>query len=322
MNKDNQNFFNEFVEKSPNESIILSKDEVIVYVGDNKVDGVANVTLNFIPNMDFIIEIKLSGDKSQNSKYFEKENNCKIQFVSINKSVEVIFQKKYVDSDNSLILQVRPHKEPLVINCNKKIYKLDFLIFNFLNFKANSFIIKDINSSTACSRLNINAEEFNIIIESHKNTYKDIEALKNEGGFAITHLGRIEYQDQKTISNTKANEITEAIFNFFSFVRGNWTPILPIGIGQDNDIVWKQWGIAQRSPWQDLQHWETWFDYWHVDNLDKLFESFFKYWEVPIWKETIKFAIYWYIHANTQRIGADGSIFGSGSAHTDKKITA
>ena len=305
---DNNKIIKAFAKTHPNESITLSEEKVIIELDSIEIKGFAIVTLNFIPNADLLIKVILSGNKSQNLRLLDQFQAVKICFISKKKTIDVFIHKRYVDKENFLILHVLPYKLPLEIDFNKEIYTLDFCIFNLINFHANHFTIKDNNSTTSCSRLNIESEYLNVIIESHKKTHQYIETLKNEGGYAITHLGRINIKDKKIITNKQVHDLEEAIFNFFSFVRGNWTPILPIGIGKQNEVVWEQWGFGHISPWQDLEHWETWFDVWNGKDLIELLNNFLKYWAIPEWKETIRFAIYWYIHANTQLVGADGSI--------------
>ena len=62
-------------------------------------------------------------------------------------------------------------------------------------------------------------------------TSRDLEnKLSSSGGYAITHIGKIERIDESEFEVTEAKNLLDALHYFFSFVRGIWsTPILPVG---------------------------------------------------------------------------------------------
>jgi hypothetical protein len=137
-------------------------------------------------------------------------------------------------------------------------------------------------------------------------TKERIDVLKKQGGYAITHIGKIEKVDGSLYSSKEAGKILEALFYFFSFVRGFQVhPQLPIGLNRKNKKVWEVWESYLVNPWQTVL---TWFDNNHGIFLSGLFPGVMKVWHNSLWQEPIRAAIYWYTRGNTQAAGTDGSI--------------
>ncbi len=81
---------------------------------------------------------------------------------------------------------------------------------------------------------------------------KDTEvfkSLKESGGYAFTHLGRIERADGSLFPVAEARDILNPLRLFLSFAHGALCS-LPIIWGTDRDggIVWEQWSSSPVDP--------------------------------------------------------------------------
>ena len=83
--------------------------------------------------------------------------------------------------------------------------------------------------------------KFDILIQSLPQTSDIIDKLDEQGGYAITHVGRITRLDGKSFKADKTNEILENLFYFLSFARGFWAPpIFPIGLDSQKNKSWEK----------------------------------------------------------------------------------
>lgn len=105
-------------------------------------------------------------------------------------------------------------------------------------------------------------KEWKITLDRLFNAPQDISLfrkLNSEGGYAITHVGKIEKLDQTSFSDKEVTNIIEILKDFLSFVRG-WRvcPIFFIGYDANNNQVWEDWPSLkeQLDPWNpELKSW-------------------------------------------------------------------
>jgi hypothetical protein len=75
-----------------------------------------------------------------------------------------------------------------------------------------------------------------------------------------------------------------------------------------NDLgerVWQRWSVPLIDAGISVH---TWFDALHGNCLQDVFPGFIEKWFNPIWKETISYAIYWFVRANSNAAGTDGCL--------------
>jgi hypothetical protein len=161
-----------------------------------------------------------------------------------------------------------------------------------------------------CSgRLSSKSDSLHLMLDETETVKILIKGLKDQSGFALTHVGTIERIDSNLISYDQAEDILTALHYFFSFVRGFWCgPMLEVG-RLDSNVIWKRWTHPKLTPWKYV---ETWFP--QHDNLKnireaiKVFRGFMERWDNQLWKTPIKHSIHWYIESNVGAGGVEGSI--------------
>lgn len=133
-----------------------------------------------------------------------------------------------------------------------------------------------------------------------------LESLDETGGYAFTHLGRLERSNGSGFSVQEAEPVLHALEAFLSFARGAACS-LPIqwGVGASGDIAWQRWKSPIVDPWKEGQ---SWFDEHHGDLLSELFPSFVHIYEDHSLGEPFKLALHWYQKCNTRAGGMEGAI--------------
>jgi hypothetical protein len=126
----------------------------------------------------------------------------------------------------------------------------------------------------------------------------DISAIVRDlksGGFAATHVGRIDRTDGSSFSSSDAIKVVEGLRQFLSFARGFWTsPLLLVGY-QDDLPVWHEWCARHASPWRTNFAWSSPH---HPDSLATAFPLFMERWRVPDSQDKLVLGIGWFIEAN------------------------
>ncbi len=149
-----------------------------------------------------------------------------------------------------------------------------------------------------CGRVVLKADGWSITIAGTDRTQDQCKALRGEGGFIITHMGKIERDDRSPFSSEELNDLLLCLHRFLSFALGRWAGLaLPIGFDQTGKRVFEQWGLpwAVSGPWNGSL---SWFDSHHSELLSEAFRGFVALWKDQTWRQAVNKAVYWYVRAN------------------------
>jgi hypothetical protein len=197
-----------------------------------------------------------------------------------------------------------------------KIKRATFHLFNFPKFSGPDDYISITGTPPhscmkTCGHAILKADGWVVTIAAMDRTDDMCEALNRQGGFVITHMGRIERQDGSTFSSEQLKQILRALHAFLSFSLGRWAGVaFPVGFDQGGNRVFEQWGLPLTAPgkWNGTF---SWFDNCHGESLSETFPGFMTLWKDDKWHGTLWKAVYWYLIANGES-GAGG--------HTDAGI--
>lgn len=176
-------------------------------------------------------------------------------------------------------------------------------LFNFPRFLGpDDYVLVDGEPprlhSKRCGRISLTADGWRITIAAIDETDGLDNALKAEGGYVITHMGKGEREDGAPFSSEQLADLLSCLYYFLSFALGRWAGVaLPIGVNQNGENVFEQWGV----PHVDPNHWNrsfSWFDEHHPELLPEVFPGFVARWNDEVWAKALKTAIYWYLTAN------------------------
>lgn len=80
--------------------------------------------------------------------------------------------------------------------------------------------------------------------------------LKTQGGFAITHVGKLKCSDGEAFSKEEAKEFLDIFSNFLSFARGFRVPVcLLVGYDANNNKTWEYWEPLRGDSWGGVNSW-------------------------------------------------------------------
>lgn len=155
-----------------------------------------------------------------------------------------------------------------------------------------------------CGRVVLKADGWTVTIAGTDGTQDRSKALRNNGGFIITHMGRVERDDHSPFSSEQVEDLLWCLHRFLSFTLGRWAGLaLPIGLDQAGKRVFEQWGLpwAVSGPWNGSL---SWFDRNHSELLPAAFPGFMTLWKDETWGQAIRKVVYWYMRANEGGAGS------------------
>ncbi len=168
-------------------------------------------------------------------------------------------------------------------------------------------------------RLVLEADCWRITLDSGEDCEEIIKALRDTGGFGITHNGMIEQTGREPFGAKDADEILSALNYFLSFWRGQWCgAVASIGYDANGQEVWRQLHVARLSQWsRETRSWSS--DHVLANEQGQAFAGFWKLWQDQEWSDTLKVAIHWYIESNRRSGGMEGALV---LAHTALEMLA
>jgi len=147
----------------------------------------------------------------------------------------------------------------------------------------------------------IEAGEWRIILDKIEESKRIFDELKAIGGFAITHVGKLERSDGKKFVPKKSEKLFDALFRYLSFCRGAWVaPILPVGFDENGDRVWEKWRGWKIERWRNVPNW---FSDHAEEGLSKGFPGFYQRWQDEKWNEPLLLSNHWCVEPKYVRRG-------------------
>lgn len=296
--------------EEPNQPIQLYKGDLKITQEKVVYEGEGTVIFECFPSPNIKFEFINYNNSLYNNLLEEIPKHAFLSISEIGISAEILFssiQKKnnYLNRKSSCQI-VGIFSEPILLGSGKN---LSFINFHLTNFHKITGIDISTPRNIWPGRFILEAEGWSILIDELESFKDIIKSLESEGGYAITHVGKLQRTDNTSFTAEEAEDILEALHWFLSFSRGFWTaPILLVGYSSGGEKVWEKWSANQAAPWQNSVY--SWFpDYQNAQSLSKLFPGFFQRWQNKItWNEPIRLAIHWYLESNSKAGGVQGSI--------------
>ena len=138
--------------------------------------------------------------------------------------------------------------------------------------KSVEFSVLNFTQDLQLGKCALDAHPWEITIRAVPSLYKLKTALRDNGGYAITHSGVIERRDGKTFAVEEVSDLLYALDDFLSFVCGSYCALTNVvGIDSGGVEAWKRWGAYHISPWRRQR---SWFDVAVSGELSKIFSVF------------------------------------------------
>jgi len=292
-----------------NRRLVISNEPVeFVHSGTKRIDN-ARVELTLAPKAELSFSWDAPKDFFDVFRMFN-DGNCDQKLVFPNRGVEV--DAILIESGE----RITCIPSSGLVEANQQRSDLRYAIghlFNFPDFHgAGAYSIDrpvgTSHRSTRCSTLVLSDSGWTITLASLENTREAFRSLRSSGGFALTHMLRLERSDHCDFSSEQARHLLDAVHAFLSLAIGQWCGLGCItGHAANDATIWELWGMyraAAREPNGGL----SWFDHHHADCLEQTWPGFFSLWNHSLWRETeiLQRSINWYLTANSQ--GGDVSM--------------
>ena len=136
-----------------------------------------------------------------------------------------------------------------------KLNKLREVIFHVINFydfhqgKTDLIVATD-TSVRRLGRILLKSAGWRVTIHALPETEHIVQSLRSEGGYAITHVGKIERARRGSFAVSQAKTILDILRLYLSFARGSFVSC-SLAVGSDAcRICWEQWSSPVLYPWR------------------------------------------------------------------------
>ena len=186
-------------------------------------------------------------------------------------------------------------KEAIVQGKDQDLAYILFHVVNFHDFIGRPTSILEQDSRTqVMERLVFETDEWKVTLDQLETTTDNVKSLNDKGGYAITHVGKLEKLEGQTFSGKEAREFLKIFADFLSFARGfHISVILLIGYDVQGQKIWEYWQEQKGDSWRRINSWCPKHD---GNQLAKVFSGFLTWWHN--WEESERLALYWYLEAN------------------------
>ena len=289
--------------EEPNQPIPLYKGELEIVHEGIMTQGRGSVYLKWFPYPH--VEFESSGHEALKPDGF----NASLKLPETDGFVEALIVVKTTGETKEVLGNVR---EPIVKGSGQDLTYIKFHLTNFENFNgASRAVIEDESGERIGDRGIFEAEGWKVTVDPYKTSEQinsktsSINILKSQGGYAVTHVGKLERLDGETFTANDPRSFLEALSYFLSFVRGlRIEPLLLAGYDASDQRIWEEWALSNSDPWRkDLF---TWAWGLRAEEIASAFRGFLSWWKS--WGESAKIVIHWYIASNAQAGAVEGSI--------------
>jgi hypothetical protein len=244
------------------------------------------------------IKFKFSIQNTSNLvDYFNNyERVASLTLCDLSASVEIFIEKMSIGGSEKYNLSGRIQK-PIVQGTEQDLAYIVFHLINFHDFEGHQTTLLKKESGElkiSSNRVSFKVENWKITLDRLETIKDTIEQLQAQGGFGITHVGKIEKLDGQTFSGDEAEAFLEIFADFLSFARGFRVPlILLVGYDAQGEENWQHWGSSIGQSWRSV---DSWFPTQEAGKLAEVLPGFLRWWEE--WGESAKLALYSYLEAN------------------------
>ncbi|TGE23533.1 hypothetical protein [Hymenobacter metallicola] len=199
--------------------------------------------------------------------------------------------------------------KPAVTPPQRQLY---FHLPNFPNYNGESISAPpsaELLGSWRRGRMSLKAAGWVVTLDNLAETKTLAEELRETGGYAITHTGKLEREDEALFTLEEAQAFMECINFFLSFVAGRWTqPVLWwIFSGDDSQSTQMIIPANQRlDSWRQTNSWANTKGWQSGEDISGLFPAFVDRFTQA--SKLLRLSISWYIEALSSQLVSDSRI--------------
>lgn len=283
-----------------NEPVTLLEGPVRMLVGGNtEAEGTGALVLRWLPSTGLRLEAELSS-----AGWNAPHPGTRVKAVIAGETVETLVNSTcFSVKDRVSSSGISGHVSTFAKGVSEHLAHLGFQIVNFSDFMTPgprpSFGFPPSTAELLWNgwRIRLSA------VEQSEEIFK---SLGETGGYAFTHMGRMDRVDGATFNAGNAEGVLDALNRFLGFARGAAANVaIRWGVDAVGASVWERWGSPVVDPWKGR---DNWFDEHHGNLLSEIFPAFAAAHADPERWEALSLALHWYQNSNTRAGGMEGAI--------------
>jgi hypothetical protein len=286
-----------YTTEQPNQPIVLYEGDLKIVQEINQLQGHGKVEYVWFPYPHIKFEFSTqSASCLVHSCWINHNRIMSLTLCDIQASVDVFIKTMSTGGSQEDNLSGRTQK-PIAQGTGQDLAYVLFHVVNFHDFIGGSrSVLTNDSGSRFLERVVLEEEEWKLTLEQLETTQDTVKLLNAQGGFVITHVGKLEKSNGQTFSDDKAIEVLDTFANFLSFARGFKVPLmLFVGYDAEEKQIWQHWNSSGGHSWKYVN---SWFPTNNAEILAEIFPSFLSCWEEWKEKESEKLALYNYLEAN------------------------
>ncbi len=174
----------------------------------------------------------------------------------------------------------------------RRLRSILFHVANFPDFLGRALTDE---SGTWMGRLELAAGGWRIRLDARHEMATLVDTLREQGGYAITHVGELT-NDAGSFIRGEAEDVLTGLHWFLSFVRGAWTsPLLFYGKAARGGATWNLWASGRTDRWGGLFQW---CDTTNWTAAQEAYDGYATLWPRPDWQQGLRVLVGLYVTAN------------------------
>ncbi len=178
----------------------------------------------------------------------------------------------------------------------KDFRRILFHIANGPRFRGST-VRNDPGTRVYAARADLHIPGWRVVVEilpDHQD-HNTAQKFKDTGGYAITHVGYIERDDNDLFRFADVEPQLKAVGWLLSFSRGAWAfPSLLVGTDATEVVISESWQCGHIAP---MQSFTSWLDDGSSSGLTIL-SGLHSRLNDELWREPVEFALHWYLVCN------------------------
>lgn len=165
-----------------------------------------------------------------------------------------------------------------------------FEVVNLPDYYGESIAVGDYGFRAG--RLGLQSKKWTVDLDSLADISDRIDAVRESGGYTVTHTGRASKRDGSGVTTDEAMSLLTVLQYTLSVAANRWvTPVRPRGLAADGSVAWEIWGLWFTAPWSTRP---SWWDESEVA-LKDLFRGIDDRWATKDWEHLLRSVVHYYL---------------------------
>ena len=243
-----------FANEAPNQPISVYKGRFDLVAGGTTLPASGALRLEWLPRPRLVADLQVP----EGMALPLSDSSTSIDAVSMER-LGTLKHPSFVRQVTSDSGETRVELNALEANfgSSRVLDELIFHVVNLPNMQGN--YIRDASGTRAWSgRQEFSVAGWNYAIDARENISRVVDDLNSNGGYSITHVGRLTREDGSSFSGDQASVPLSGLQFLFAVIRGAWSPHIAIVGAHQGQQVCEQWSVLGRSD-----GWARMLPWWH-----------------------------------------------------------